>query len=669
MKKIFFYLLLFPSIAYSQKYLSDNLQDTSHVNVINLDVAKLRDRIYSQIPANYKEDKRDRQTFLFAHNSALEISELMSSGQIYTNMNELETYLNEILKKIMPAELKSDTAIHVFIIKDGDMNSQMEPTGQIIFNIGTLAEMENEAMIACMLAHEMAHFYLKHSIIENIKLSKSWFGPAYYFRTHKFSEFLIDSECAADSLAENWINNSGYDLKEMKHFFEMMTWSEKQNIAKLKNEWKIQESTHPLSDLRLEATTDFIKRHEQNNTEKFLVSEIKFNRLKEESKAEVLNVLLKNGIYERCIEKAFVYHIIEPMNKDYIYYLMEATRRLCYSDVHVWNYNFLTYFYYDSTNINGVASKVKTKKNLFSSFNPFFLSMNQEDTIKIKARFYWEGEPKFTTYEQAFEYFYEISQKLNINECILSNALSVTRNNIARNRLLEKYLSRENIKYREFASSLLNDSLYSQLDTTRLLILADFSTYLKLENDYLMVSQQPRDSIDIIQSVFDSISKKLPGRKFIRLSKLKESNLNDYFILNEMHGKSFYPTVSHGDRIELPILDPENWYVFKKYNVNEIEFIMCDYSDAKGGTRTVGYYKDLIDKGNTSLFYPPQHRRYMDIYITCVRMKKEGALKYRYFYSTHFGNIAAGVPDIIEEISSQVNKKDEASKKYDKANE
>jgi hypothetical protein len=61
--------------------------------------------------------------------------------------------------------------------------------------------------------------------------------------------------------------------------------------------------------------------------------------------------------------------------------------------------------------------------------------MSEEEVSQMQARFYWEGEVKFETYEQAFDFFCQVGALFEEPECILSNALSVNNNLELRNSL------------------------------------------------------------------------------------------------------------------------------------------------------------------------------------------------------------------------------------------
>lgn len=132
MKKLFLTLLIiFPAILFCQSKInygrtySDTLPQRFKV-----ETSVLRNHIYSGIPSYSKKGKYEKVTYKFADLSAHSISNMLSSGIVYSDWPDLENYLNDILKKIIPLELLADPFIHVYIYKGGDYNAFMTPSGQ-----------------------------------------------------------------------------------------------------------------------------------------------------------------------------------------------------------------------------------------------------------------------------------------------------------------------------------------------------------------------------------------------------------------------------------------------------------------------------------------------------------------------------------------------------------
>lgn len=100
------------------------------------------------------------------YNRARETVEYLDhSGVIYPD-SELEAYLTNVARNLVPAELPSADIqyldIQVKVINDPDINAFALPNGRIYFHTGMLALMENEAELAAIMGHEMVHVLNRH---------------------------------------------------------------------------------------------------------------------------------------------------------------------------------------------------------------------------------------------------------------------------------------------------------------------------------------------------------------------------------------------------------------------------------------------------------------------------------------------------------------------------
>ena len=92
-------------------------------------------------------------------------------GEVYKQMpvlpdsNSMTAYVNQIGKKlqaVIPPQYNWPYQFHV--IPQKEINAFALPGGPIFVNVGTIVAADNEAELAGVLAHEMAHVYMQHSI-------------------------------------------------------------------------------------------------------------------------------------------------------------------------------------------------------------------------------------------------------------------------------------------------------------------------------------------------------------------------------------------------------------------------------------------------------------------------------------------------------------------------
>ena len=86
-----------------------------------------------------------------------------NSGWLYRNP-ELEAYLNKVAAKLKAFTDSPDISFNIKVINDPNLNAFAFPNGVIYVHTGVLARMDNEAQLAALLAHEMSHCTLRHSL-------------------------------------------------------------------------------------------------------------------------------------------------------------------------------------------------------------------------------------------------------------------------------------------------------------------------------------------------------------------------------------------------------------------------------------------------------------------------------------------------------------------------
>ncbi len=88
---------------------------------------------------------------------------LDGSGWLYRDA-ELETYLNAVAARLGASANSPDIIFNIKVINDPNLNAFAYPNGVIYVHTGVLARIENEAQLAALLAHEMAHCIRRHSL-------------------------------------------------------------------------------------------------------------------------------------------------------------------------------------------------------------------------------------------------------------------------------------------------------------------------------------------------------------------------------------------------------------------------------------------------------------------------------------------------------------------------
>lgn len=157
------------------------------------------------------------------------ITSLHNNKLVYTD-DSLQAYLESILDKLMPESIKSFD-IELFVILDPEINAGMYPNGKMIINSGLIAALDTEGQLAFIMAHELAHFIYRHSLLKHYnqeelveKYRKRIFKSVKKAEETegKISEYSQLIEYEADSLGLSIYLDVGYSPLEAVRALEAM---------------------------------------------------------------------------------------------------------------------------------------------------------------------------------------------------------------------------------------------------------------------------------------------------------------------------------------------------------------------------------------------------------------------------------------------------------------
>ncbi len=93
------------------------------------------------------------------------VAEVYKQMPVLPDSSPVARYVQSLghkLERVIPQEYNWPYQFHV--IEEKDINAFALPGGPIFVNVGTVLAAENEAELAGVMAHEMAHVYMQHSI-------------------------------------------------------------------------------------------------------------------------------------------------------------------------------------------------------------------------------------------------------------------------------------------------------------------------------------------------------------------------------------------------------------------------------------------------------------------------------------------------------------------------
>lgn len=659
------FFLIFTCIITAQPQIDfGRVDDDLAAKRLTISDTALTEYIHQDIPQEFKDQLTDRKAFQFADQTARGSINWLESGKVYNGWTKMDDYVNKILQSVLPADLNNKKFVRAYVLKDETPNAFMTPSGLFFINVGMMAELESENTLASVIAHELAHYQLRHGLDRFVKSSNKEFGSSTSFRSDKMkSQFSIKNELAADDLAAEYLQAAGYEVFGLVEAFKVFKRQDDKQLLKQKDIWEVTETTHPSSARRIERIEKLTSEKEAQGEGRTGLSESSavFQQLRQEARVEVLKYALANFNYQYCLEKAFTFHVFEPNDPTYVYYAMEAIRRRCYLDVTHWGKKFIVDSYYDIVEEGGTKRKVEIKGHFFDQFRPGMLAVDPSDYEQVSAKFYWEDEVKFITNEQAFQFFYQVGKFLKAPECTLSNALSLSFKPEQQDEYLRDYLAYGEVRYRAFAEALLNGKLYEQLPTRKLTVFNRFLPVMRHGVDKIIVWHKGDD-----QPLIDALDKAIsatPDRDFLYLPNLKKTKINDYLTFAELERFSFFPLVARGEKTELHVLDPVYWEVMKRFGVNRIEFVNCVYHDRAKGAFTLEVYQEIVGSSFHDILGKAEEKgRFVEVFLSGLQILPDGPMKIRSYEGSKklaakglgYGLLGALLTERLEELDESL---------------
>lgn len=154
------------------------------------------------------------------------IKKVFENGDILFG-DEVSLYINDVAAQVLSMIPEIEHKVKVFVYKDYTVNAYSTQKGVLFVNMGLIAQVENEAQLAFVLAHELIHYAKNHGIeryVEKETLKRKIFGANKNF--FKYLTYAKEQEFEADLLAITDIYlKLGYDINEALKVFDVLLYS------------------------------------------------------------------------------------------------------------------------------------------------------------------------------------------------------------------------------------------------------------------------------------------------------------------------------------------------------------------------------------------------------------------------------------------------------------
>ena len=186
----------------------------------------------------------------------------------------LSEYVNLVGLTVARAAPRQDVAYRFAVLDTGVVNALAAPGGYIFVTKGLLALLKDEAQLAAVLAHEVAHVSQRH-VVEAVRKSRIADAviPNYVKASARKAEFMSqvadlavetawkglsrEDELQADRLGIEYAAKAGYDTAAYREVLESI--KERSGSPDASKELKFLLSTHPKAEDRLAAVDEALK--------------------------------------------------------------------------------------------------------------------------------------------------------------------------------------------------------------------------------------------------------------------------------------------------------------------------------------------------------------------------------------------------------------------------
>jgi beta-barrel assembly-enhancing protease len=223
-----------------------------------------------------KRDINKRQVNIYSPEREVELgkrlaTELEKRAEL-VNDPVIQELVNRVTQNIV-INSDSKTPVTVKVINSSEINAFSLPGGFLYVNRGLIEAADNEAELAGVIAHEVAHIAARHDIeqvsrmdlIRYVLRSLNLFGGGTRSinRVAKVLSFKFSrsSEKEADRLAAQYLWKTGYDPQALVTFMEKLQAQEKKSRIPLRNLFR----AHPVNQDRIRDTGKLLARFPKRN--------------------------------------------------------------------------------------------------------------------------------------------------------------------------------------------------------------------------------------------------------------------------------------------------------------------------------------------------------------------------------------------------------------------
>lgn len=177
--------------------------------------------------SRFEKEKQEE----YLEESEFYLSRFLASGDILYG-DTITEYCNEIVDLLLKDDPKLRAKIRVYTVRTPSVNAAATNSGILLVNHGLIAEAENEAQLAAVLAHEIVHYREKHSVEQYLEKERrdrdasGWFSDGDDEQLESFNQYSQEHELEADTKGlEDYYLPAGYSHREAEYMMDILLYS------------------------------------------------------------------------------------------------------------------------------------------------------------------------------------------------------------------------------------------------------------------------------------------------------------------------------------------------------------------------------------------------------------------------------------------------------------
>lgn len=158
------------------------------------------------------------------------LNEVLLSGDVLFN-DPVTVYINKVAEVLLKDEPVLRNKLRFYAVKSPAVNAFATDQGLIFVNIGLIAQLENEAQLAFVLAHEITHYIKKHTLSLYLETEQINKGKGDYNR-YSYDDRLFarhfrsrEMENEADEVGMALYEKTAYSLKTVNGVFDVLLYA------------------------------------------------------------------------------------------------------------------------------------------------------------------------------------------------------------------------------------------------------------------------------------------------------------------------------------------------------------------------------------------------------------------------------------------------------------